>query len=377
MYFTTTVKTLVLLLLCLGHFDFTFSGRLRKFSVKEKQQSISECQQENQSLVTIYDEEDAVVFDSLTPFKIDFFRYGLGLRKKNTSSTWSDGTLYTYRNSTVKVSYWNQTCEAMDNDKWRGFNCSEKKFFMCKKDYTLIEEKMSWCKARQYCKNNNTDLVSISNHTENMQVIQNGKNSSFWIGLMHDRWEWQDKGCSSYRKWNTSSLKTNYIYNERNCTVLQPGSPLLMTFDCASDRYCIASSGTMRIIVIKEKSTWEQAFDYCNANHDGLLWIENEQDQEAVKQWLLHSNSTGTFWMGLRQSRLFGFWIWTSDHIVSYSNWTNGIQPELPLSKHCGVIKTDQNYTWQDESCLVPHYFLCEEEMIKLDESVDWNVASV
>ncbi len=122
-------------------------------------------------------------------------------------------------------------------------------------------------------------------------------------------------------------------------------------------------SGHVRIKVIQKNYTFEQANDYCQEHHDGLLWIEDEDDQNAVEQWLNYTYvNNDTFWIGLRQSRVFGFWIW-SDRAVSYSNWENGIKPELPFSNHCGVI-TKGNYTWSDEDCLVPHSFLCEEKII-------------
>ncbi len=124
-------------------------------------------------------------------------------------------------------------------------------------------------------------------------------------------------------------------------------------------------SGNVRIKVIKLRLTWEQAYDYCEANHSGLLQIMDEDDQFAVKQWLEHSDVDGqSFWIGLRQSHVFGFWTW-SDRTVSYSNWMDGKQPEMPISKQCGVI-TRNNFAWSDENCLVPHYFLCEEKIIYL-----------
>lgn len=126
-------------------------------------------------------------------------------------------------------------------------------------------------------------------------------------------------------------------------------------------------SGTVRIKVIEQNLTWEQAFDYCKANHTGLLWIEDEMDQTAVEQWLNNTEVGGPFWIGLRQSHVFGFWIWTSDRIVSYTNWKDAKQPELYLSNHCGVI-TSEDYTWKDENCWLQLPFLCEEEIIFMNK---------
>lgn len=143
-----------------------------------------------------------------------------------------------------------------------------------------------------------------------------------------------------------------------------------------SKSYCTSLSstwfvGSVRIKVIKEKLTWEQAFDYCKANHSRLLQIEDAEDQEAVKQWLSISTVSEVFWIGLRQSRMFGFWIW-SDKTVVYSNWKNGKIPQMPMSNHCGVIKRDnQSWSWSDENCWLPLPFLCEEDISYLKYKTD------
>ena len=121
-------------------------------------------------------------------------------------------------------------------------------------------------------------------------------------------------------------------------------------------------SGKVRIVVIGHKLTWEEALDYCLDNHSGLLQIKDEKDQEDVVEILKTFNVPGPFWIGLRQSRVFGFWIW-SDREVTYSNWetySNGQMPELPLSENCGVINK-VNSKWRDENCFHLHPFLCEE----------------
>ncbi|XP_073337109.1 secretory phospholipase A2 receptor-like [Pagrus major] len=356
--------TLVLLLLCSGFVDFTFSSnRLRHFrfneSIKENwTHSLNECKQNNESFVTLYDEEDAMFTANFTNKKV-----WLGLRKER-NITWSNGQPFTFNKSSVPVTDGTQMCQAIENKTWEVDFCSTPKYFMCwRKDtnnYTLVEIKKTWCQARQYCRNRDDDLVSISDEEQNNQVIEKGNNTSFWIGLMHDEWEWEDKGCSSFRKWTNAS-----IHNPDNCTTHRANEEprLLYRFGCGNTAYLFCSRGRVRIKAIPKKLTWEEAFNYCEAHYTRLLWIENGEDQKAVEQWLNHTQVDGPFWIGLRQSRIFGFWIWTSDRVVNYSNWKGVKQPELPMSNHCGVIDEKDDYTWSDENCLVPLHFLCEEEI--------------
>uniref|UniRef100_A0A8P4G6K6 C-type lectin domain-containing protein n=1 Tax=Dicentrarchus labrax TaxID=13489 RepID=A0A8P4G6K6_DICLA len=202
---TITVKmTLVLFFLGSGFFHFTMaSNRLRLFSCKDSGLSwydaLSECNMTNETLVTLYDEEDAKFTANFTNSVI-----WLGLRKRR-NITWSDGTPYLFRNFSVNVTSGEQRCVATDGQKWSNFSCSERKHFMCYHGtkYILIENEKNWCQALQHCRKYYTDLVSIANQTQNETVIKMKNDTSFWIGLMHDEWEWADKSCSSFRKWNT------------------------------------------------------------------------------------------------------------------------------------------------------------------------------
>lgn len=87
--------------------------------------------------------------------------------------------------------------------------------------YTLIEkEEEDWCHALKYCRTHNSDLVSIHSEKENELVLEKGNNRSFWIGLMHDKWEWEDNGCSSFRKLKPSPQDSD---KEEECTYYTGG----------------------------------------------------------------------------------------------------------------------------------------------------------
>lgn len=76
-------------------------------------------------------------------------------------------------------------------------------------NYILIDKEKDWCQALQYCRRHYTDLVSISNETQNNDVSEKGKNKTFWIGLQHDQWTWVDGSCSTYRNWPKNNNNNN------------------------------------------------------------------------------------------------------------------------------------------------------------------------
>ncbi|KAA8580131.1 hypothetical protein FQN60_005666, partial [Etheostoma spectabile] len=197
----------------LSHFTFG-SNRLRVFNIYGSEltwdAALRKCNETNESLATLYDEEDANFINNT--IKKEDGTVWLGLRK-GRNITWSDGVRVTFNYSYEIGKNTSQICVAIDNNTWTSLNCSERKPFMCKKDgnYTLFEEKKNWCQALQYCRKSVlADLVSISNVSQNEEVIRKGNNASFWIGLMLDEWEWVDKSCSLYRK-------TGRIFDVHNC----------------------------------------------------------------------------------------------------------------------------------------------------------------
>lgn len=133
------MRNKILFCLFTGFFHFTFaSNRLRIFSMNDtnKRQSadaLKECNQRNASLVTLYDEEDAKFTATFTANLADYgSNVWLGLRK-GRNITWSDGARISLNESSVTVTNGKQICEAIENSTWRGFNCSERKPFMCYK----------------------------------------------------------------------------------------------------------------------------------------------------------------------------------------------------------------------------------------------------
>lgn len=115
----------------LSHFTFG-SNRLRVFNITGTKSNwdaaLSECNETNQSFVTLYDEEDANFIANLA----GILTVWLGLRK-GRNITWSDGVPVTFNGSYVIETNNTQICVAIDNNTWTSLDCSETKPFMCNK----------------------------------------------------------------------------------------------------------------------------------------------------------------------------------------------------------------------------------------------------
>ncbi|XP_051977098.1 uncharacterized protein LOC127639226 [Xyrauchen texanus] len=368
-----TMKFLPVLLLLWAFPPLDAAGRLREFIILNATNltaARNTCQSEFTDLVTVYDEQDNMELTKILRDKIlnktsPSAWIGAYQNETHITEKWSNGDEVTFRRITGNLS---QTgCFTMKHDgSWDFLICNTPKYFMCyvqvvsqaSRTYELIKDNKNWSDAQRYCRENYTDLVSIRDETENNEVKEAGKQSNipFWIGLFSDSVEWFDGGQSAYRKYsgpqngiftflfqNESWMKSNSNNNFR---------PL-----------CYKS----HIHVSRDERSWEEALDYCNNNPNtsGLLRIESEDDQIETERELRRRRRraiSGPVWVGLRQSRLFGFWIWSNGlHVGPWTNWKGGSQPEHQMSHHCGAIeKMNGEFKWTDKDCRSKFTVLCE-----------------
>ncbi|KAL7842618.1 hypothetical protein SRHO_G00243070 [Serrasalmus rhombeus] len=364
---TMGMTPIFLLLLFLPVFSPAYQSRLRTFHTIVRGINQSEaraaCRTNYTDLVTVYSDEDntALTYQTnLINMPGTVFAL-IGLNHNQFSNKWSNGDDVTFNNLTA-VCGSGTCCGAMKADgSWESLNCTVNRIFMCYKQdpdltlkYHLISENKSWYEAQSYCRKNYTDLVSIRDQNQNKAVKIEGLKSdtSFWIGLLHDDWEWMDGGRSAYRNWATGQPRST-----SDCVVLKKGKWYSAT--CNTFQFALCYSTLMH--VSDDTMSWEDALGYCQDNGTGLLRIQSESDQKEVEFELRRRNVSGMLWVGLGQSQLFGFWMWTDGIGVGpWTNWAGGRQPEPPLSHHCGAIDTEKGFKWRDKDCRSKFRVLCE-----------------
>ncbi|XP_060716427.1 uncharacterized protein LOC132839463 isoform X1 [Tachysurus vachellii] len=255
---------------------------------------------------------------------------------------WSNGDCVTFKNMTQNCLS-PGFCAAMKaNGEWELIICTNTRNFMCyKKDssqcinYHLILETKTWYEAQCYCRQCYTDLVSIQELEQNDKVKSVGSKSvtPFWIGLLCNDSKQTDGG-------NSTCVRLSSVSHCDNDPAL-----------------CYNTS----IHVSDVALSWEKALDYCQEqNRTGLLQIESKDDQVEVEKELKRRCVSEPVWVGLRQSQLFGFWIWPNGNAVfPYNNWDEGKQPEHQVSQHCGAVVPQKHYKWTDMNCEAQYIALC------------------
>uniref|UniRef100_H2ZY35 C-type lectin domain-containing protein n=1 Tax=Latimeria chalumnae TaxID=7897 RepID=H2ZY35_LATCH len=75
--------------------------------------------------------------------------------------------------------------------------------------YHFINEKKTWFEARDTCRENYTDLVSITSQQELWNITNITEGKKVWIGLFQNPWQWSNGDESSFQYWDTNEPNNN------------------------------------------------------------------------------------------------------------------------------------------------------------------------
>uniref|UniRef100_A0A8B9H9D4 C-type lectin domain-containing protein n=1 Tax=Astyanax mexicanus TaxID=7994 RepID=A0A8B9H9D4_ASTMX len=71
--------------------------------------------------------------------------------------------------------------------------------------WILLQTELTWKEAQTLCRKNYTDLASIRNAQDELQIAPIVQNMYYvWIGLFSDDWEWSDLSKTTFRYWADS-----------------------------------------------------------------------------------------------------------------------------------------------------------------------------
>ncbi|KAK1155248.1 macrophage mannose receptor 1-like [Acipenser oxyrinchus oxyrinchus] len=319
----------------------------------------SYCREKHTDLATVRSQEEAEQLLNITGGSVNATAW-IGLYRDDTQNwQWSnsDDVIF-YSNWTA-----NLFCASVrSSGEWRDLRCQEKNPFMCYNEtsniterYTLIEELKTWTEAQQYCREHHTDLVSIKNASENEDLVKKALGKTFWIGLFNNPWKWSHQGDNStFHNW-ANGEPNNEKGNEK-CVVMNKTGKW---YDSSCSRKAFFICYVRDLVLEKENKTWEEAVDHCRAQHRELASIVSEKEQRYAAHLSKRANSP-LVWIGLRQSRLFGFWFWMNSEPLDYTQWKGGVQPPAyPDSSPCVAMTTESDHHWTEKPCSEKLNFFC------------------
>ncbi|MBN3309569.1 MRC1 protein, partial [Amia calva] len=312
----------------------------------------SYCRQKYTDLVTVFNQTDQDQLLSLIQQSA-----WMGMYRDQPNWQWSireEVTFYNWKKNWFCAKF-------NDEGTWEDVVCHQTHFFMCYTNndtqrYTLIRENRNWTEARDYCREQHTDLVTIQSLRENEAAKERGQGSVFWIGLFNEPWKWSNGRESLFRNW--APERPSNVNRSQACVIMEPALGNMW-----SDASCSITTGficcdktsntSQKNTLVKESKNWAAAQDYCREKHTDLVTIQNDSENKTVRK----RAGGGTVWIGLFNEP----WKWSDGGTSSFRNW-NKYEPNnfLGNEKCAGMYKDGK---WNDFSCsgyMMP--FICEEE---------------
>ncbi len=111
---------------------------------------------------------------------------------------------------------------------------------------------------------------------------------------------------------------------------------------------------------VKEKMTYAQAEEYCQAEGSYLVEIGSQLEQYFLQRLVGYRRSSA--WIGLQDKGQNGNWsLWNSGAPVEYSKWGYGQPNNWYGVEYCGELATfAYNGKWHDKNCDLKQKFVCE-----------------
>ncbi|XP_002918683.1 macrophage mannose receptor 1 [Ailuropoda melanoleuca] len=369
----------------------------------------------------------------------ELFWLGLTYGSPSEGFTWSDGSPVSYENWAYGEpnNYQNvEYCGELKGDSgmsWNDINCEHLNNWICQiqkgqtpkpeptpapqdnppvtedgwviyKDYQYYfsKEKETMDKAREFCKKNFGDLVSIQSESKKKflwkYVNRNDAQPAYFIGLrisLDKKFIWMDGSKVDYVAWATG--EPNFANDDENCVTMYSNSGFWNDINCGYPNAFICQRHNSSInatvtptvpsvpggckegwnfynnkcfkifgFVEEERKNWQEARKACIGFGGNLVSIRNEKEQAFLTYHM--KNSTFNAWTGLNDVNSEHTFLWTDGRGVHYTNWGKGYPGGRRSSlsyedADCVVIiggKSRDAGKWMDDTCDSKRGYICQ-----------------
>uniref|UniRef100_A0A3B5RA79 C-type lectin domain-containing protein n=1 Tax=Xiphophorus maculatus TaxID=8083 RepID=A0A3B5RA79_XIPMA len=209
--------------------------------------------------------------------------------------------------------------------------------------FHYINENKTWTEAQQYCRENHTDLATVTNMKDMKRLINisAGDQSEAWIGLNDPTngtrtWYWSLPGLEfndSESNWAKGEPWDDWI---SNCGILWPDAKWSIVH-CRYPALFLCYNGKI------ERKTWQEAQSYCRENHTDLI-SGTKQLQDAEN--MMNASGFIDYWRKPIYIGLFSNpWRWSDGSGFSFEPWYLQFDYQPNRDK---VILIKENKTWNE-----------------------------
>ncbi|XP_034713243.1 C-type mannose receptor 2-like [Etheostoma cragini] len=247
-------------------------------------------------------------------------------------------------------------------------------FFTCHLyEYHFIKEPMTWSDAQKYCREEYTDLATVSNMSDTKRLCNSARNKDkAWIGLVNlpganRKWRWSMSGV----EFNETEAKEKWedeIWNDHpdeNCGFVRKN--LKWGNKSCKDKgpfICYDESDPFHFIVYWW-SEWQEAQTYCRDKHTDLVSGLNQLEDEELRKKITSE------WNGMYMGLFRDSWSWSDNSSFSFRHWDQHfIQSD---NGKCAVTMLDEKGRWEAEDCDDEKPFFCyEDKVILINQNKTW-----
>ncbi|XP_045898908.1 macrophage mannose receptor 1-like [Micropterus dolomieu] len=248
-------------------------------------------------------------------------------------------------------------------------------FFTCHLyEYHFIGEEKTWDEAQKYCKQNYTDLATVTNMADVRRLLDaTGQQREAWIGLYNQTndnkmWHWSLPGVEfndSETRWGDQ--QPNDCRGVENCVCIDPKTSWNDVL-CTENYKVICYNETNQsneFKMIENQMTWPQAQKYCREHHTDLV--------SGLNQAMLIRNITSErTWIGLFRDT----WRWSDGSSSSFRSSDLKLFTNQEGNKKCAMAELNGSGKWDSDDCSKTKPFFCyEDKVILIKESKTWEEA--
>ncbi|NP_001121833.1 uncharacterized protein LOC100001804 precursor [Danio rerio] len=224
------------------------------------------------------------------------------------------------------------------------------------RQYHFINENKTWTDAQRYCREKYTDLATVDNMNDMIQLNKSVKvnDKGVWIGLQGTRaynWHWSSGDPVLFLNWASGQP-----YSGNNCTVIKNGKWFVGA--CNATWTFICYNMSRGLVFVNQRMKWRDAQSYCRQNHTDLVSVRNQNESQQLEKFINDSQTFGSeIWIGLFRD----IWQWSDQSNSSFRYW-----------KTDKLIVIQQNLSWSEalRYCRQHHVDLVSVQSVEMQYKV-------
>ncbi|XP_068078564.1 C-type mannose receptor 2-like [Danio rerio] len=235
--------------------------------------------------------------------------------------------------------------------------------------YYYINVNKNWTEAQRYCREKYTDLATVDNMNDMIQLNKIVNNVRVWIGLQETRvynWHWSSGDPALFLNWASGQPVGN-----DECTFMR--NEQWIVGPCKNTCFFICYNMSPGLVFVNQTMNWRDAQSYCRQNHIDLVSVRNQNESQQLEKFIDDRNSSGSaVWIGLFRDT----WQWSDQSSSSFRYWKTSEPNNYAGPENCTVIERNAQGRWSDYLCHHQFPFVChEDKLIVIQQNLSWSEA--